>query len=109
MGNTKSYYIEGQLLRGVTLERFREVAADRFHYTYCVAQIVDEPVGYLVAAIHTVSLIGDSGPKAISNLFASMKVFRYSAETGDFRLWHWFNNQLCITKPIYSGPLKQVP
>jgi hypothetical protein len=72
VGNTKTYYIEGELLKGVTIEQFREKVYQGFHSTYCVAEIVEAKGGYLgqaeddgpyvVAAIHSYSMVADFRP-----------------------------------------------
>lgn len=86
MGNTKTYYIEGELRQGVTLEEFKKVCANAMHYTYCVAEIVEKEGGYLgcsgnksgtsedrgsylVAAIHSYSMRADMGAMDLVELF----------------------------------------
>lgn len=92
MGNTKTYYIEGELRSGITLEQFKANAAQGFNYTYCVAEIVEPGGGYLgtddggpylVAAIHSYSMRGDSGLKMIAPLFECFHMHRLDADWSD--------------------------
>ena len=86
MGNTKTYYIEGELLAGTSIEAFKEAARDGFHFTYCVAEIVEEKGGYLgtdgdggpyvVAAIHSYSMVGDNGPQRLFPIFKYFRMHR---------------------------------
>lgn len=80
MGNTKSFYVEGELLKGITIEKFKEIVHEGFHDTYCVAEIVEKEGGYLgeskerggayvVAAIHSYS--------TASGVYGLFKLFRY--------------------------------
>lgn len=107
MGNTKTYYVEGELLRGVTIEQFKQAVYEGFHSTYCVAEIVETAGGYLgagcsdqgrtrddegpylVAAIHSFSLRGDSGPQHIASLFDSFKMHRLDADWSDVKVLYY--------------------
>ena len=99
MGNTKTYYVEGELLSGVTLQQFKEAVNEGFHSTYCVAEIVEEKGGYLggqanagpflVAAIHTYSMRGDSGPTKVARLFKDMTMHRLDADWSDLWAFYW--------------------
>ena len=94
MGNTKTYYIEGELLPGVTLEEWKDAASNAFHFTYCAAEIVEITNGYLgvtpgegpflIAAIHSYSLAGDQGPALIAKLFKNCKMHRLDADWSDW-------------------------
>ena len=96
MGNTKTYYIEGELLSGVTIEEFKKAIYDSFHATYVVAEIVEEKGGYLgdeagagpflVAAIHSYSMCGDYGPKGVSKLFKNFITHRLDRDSGEMWL-----------------------
>ncbi len=109
MGNTKTYYIEGELLAGVTLERFKEAAYEGFHSTYCVAEIVEQTGGYLgtgaddrppkggpylVAAIHSYSMRGDSGPAHVARLFKDLRMHRLDSNWSDVWACYWENGKL---------------
>jgi hypothetical protein len=93
MGNTKRYYVEGELMPGVTLEKLKEEARLWFHSTYCVAEIVEKSGGYLgvesecgpfvVAAIHSFSLSGDEGPEGIAPLIKDGLCNRIDTDWGD--------------------------
>lgn len=93
MGNTKTYYIEGELRSDITLEEFKTKAAESFRFTYCVAQIVEATGGYLgtgeaegpflVAAIHSSSMGGDYGPKMIAPLFKNFRMHRLDSDWSD--------------------------
>ena len=103
MGNTKTYYAEGELLPGVTLDQFKEAVYDGFHSTYCVAEIVEQTGGYLgngrggpflVAAIHSYSLIGDEGPGKIAKLFKYLTVHRLDRDWSDIQAKEFEDGEL---------------
>jgi hypothetical protein len=93
MGNTKTYYIEGELLPEITLESFKSAVYDGFHSTYCVAEIVEKEGGYLgtaggegpylVAAIHSYSQVADSGPKSLFTVFKNFRMHRVDSDWAD--------------------------
>ena len=100
MGNTKTYYIEGELLPNTTIEKFREVVYDSFHSTYCAAEIVDESgylnagVGgegpYVVAAIHSYSTVGDQGPEKLAETcFQNLIMHRLDSDWADVWVAYW--------------------
>lgn len=94
MGNDKSYYFEGELLPGVTVEDFKKAVYEAFHSTYCVAEIVEGKGGYLgigppesgpylLAAIHSSSQRGDSGPDALRTVFKEFSMHRVDSDWAD--------------------------
>ncbi len=109
VGNTKTYYLEGELLKGVTLQQFKEAVSNGFHSTYCVAEIVEEAGGYLgtgndsrppkggpylIAAIHTYSMRGDSGPGEVAKLFKDLRMHRLDSDWSDLKAGYWENGRL---------------
>lgn len=103
MGNTKTYYLEGELLKGATLEQFKEAVYEGFHSTYCVAEIVETSGGYLgsgegepylVAAIHSYSMRGDSGPGYVARLFKDLRMHRLDSDWSDVWACYWENGKL---------------
>jgi hypothetical protein len=104
MGNTKTYYIEGELLPGTTIEQFKEAVYEAFHSTYCVAELVEPSGGYLgtakdggpyvVAAIHSYSMRGDSGPAEIANkLFIDLRMHRVDSDWADVWVTFWHRKE----------------
>jgi len=102
MGNTKSYYFEGELLPGTTLEQFKKAVYDGFHSTYCVAEIVEAEGGYLggrdggpylLAAIHTYSTIGDRGPEALMQIFKEFRMHRVDSDWADCWIAYYDSSQ----------------
>jgi len=101
MGNTKTYYIEGELVHGVTMDQFYQAIYEFFHSTYAVAQIVEPRGGYLgtnkedggpfvLAAIHSFSLSGDSGPEQIARkMFKEMRMHRVDSDWADMWVGWW--------------------
>ena len=99
MGNTKTYYIEGELAPGVTLEVVKKSIVDGFHSTYCVAEIVQEDGGYLgvkpgdgpylLAAVHSYSLSGDHGPRELCQLFKEFRMHRVDSDWADCWIAWW--------------------
>ena len=91
MGNTKTYYLEGELNPGVGLADFKSSVKQYFHASYCVAEIVEQSGGYLgveegagrylVSAIHTSSLL--DGIEEIKKLFCYFFVQRYDHDNMD--------------------------
>jgi hypothetical protein len=106
MGNTKTYYLEGELIAGTTLEQFRNAVYDGFHSTYCVADFVEEHGGYLgqtdkpdagpylVAAIHSYSMRGDYGPSEVAKLFKDLRMHRLDSDWSDVWVAYWENGEM---------------
>jgi len=118
MGNTKTYYIEGELKPGMTLQQFKEAVHDGFHSTYCVAEIVEQSGGYLgagpsdegpyvVAAIHSYSMRGDHGPAHIAPLFNSFRMHRLDSDWSD--IWAIAGDKSQIFEWRSQAPLDWKP
>jgi hypothetical protein len=95
MGNTKTYYVEGELKHGKDVFDFRRLAADLLHCTYVAADVVEERGGYLgdpgnpastrgpylVGAIHTYSTLSD--PTGFSRLFVNAKIIAFDWDNSE--------------------------
>lgn len=94
MGNTKSYYIEGELWDSSLVEEIKGRLRSLFSSTYCIVEVVEPTGGYLgvsnecsgpyvVAAIHSFSTGGDRGPADCIPLFRSFRMHRVDSDWSD--------------------------
>jgi hypothetical protein len=109
MGNTKTYYIEGELRLSWAqspvldlLECLEDALINAFHATYCVAKITENKGGYLggtdgagpyaICAIHSYSLVGDGGPELLFQIFKNFKMHRVDEDWADCWI-AWYDSE----------------
>lgn len=119
MGNTKSYYIEGTVKPGLSVELVKGSLRQCFRATYCVVEFVEPEGGYLgqgtegpyaLAALHSSSLSADGGVRFLSELFSEFTLHRFDEDLED--VWivvfdgmnyqHWTSG--VVFRPVTVDP-----